>query len=253
VSASSDFLTEEDTFVWIYLWFPTPFRCKVLYVKHPVIGIVFVLVMVVCAQGQNLAPQAPMSRHFYWSARKAHELDYKKTIRNTPDLDPDERALLLKTVVALIRPFMADLEISSERELRKIASDTRVELVDLNGDGTPEVITQAFGIKSGCGATGNCPIWIFIKTANGYKLLLDTRDKDGIGGVELITVEESRTNGFSDLVLAAHDSASEKSLLVYRYKDGLYRDSACYDANWQSWSGELHYLKQPVITKCSQH
>jgi hypothetical protein len=115
------------------------------------------------------------------------------------------------------------------------------------------VIAQAFGPKAGCGATGNCPIWVFMKTANSYQLLLDTRDKEGIGGIELLTVEETRTNGFNDLVLAAHDSASEKTLFVYRYRNGQYRESACYDADWQSWDGgEIHFLKQPVITKCSQ-
>jgi hypothetical protein len=223
-------------------------------VKHSVIGIAFFLVTVACATGQNPASQESKSGHFYWSERKAHELDYKRTIRNSPDLIPLERTALLKTVAALIRPFMADLEIGSEQELRKIAGDTSIEFIDLNGDGTPEVIAQAFGIKAGCGATGNCPIWVFMKTANGYQLLLDTRnDKKGVGGYQLITVADTRTNGFNDLVLAAHDSASEKTLIVYRYKNGLYRESACYGANWESWvNGDFHMLKQPVITKCSQ-
>jgi hypothetical protein len=208
--------------------------------------------MVVFASAQNPAPQAPKSGHFYWSARKAQELDYNRTIRNSPDLNPVERTALLKTVAALIRPFMADLEIDSERELQKIAADTRIELIDLNGDGIPEVIAQAFGIKAGCGATGNCPIWVFMKTANGYKLLFDTRKANEIGG-ELITVEENRTNGFKDLVFAAHDSASEKTLFVYRYRNGLYRESACYGANWLSTTnGEFQMLRQPVITKCNQ-
>jgi hypothetical protein len=92
-----------------------------------------------------------------------------------------------------------------------------------------------------------------MKAANGYQLLLDTRSKEGIGGYQLITVADTRTNGFNDLVLATHDSASEKTLLVYRYRNGLYREGACYDANWQSWvSGDFHMLKQPVITTCSQ-
>jgi hypothetical protein len=229
-----------------------PFWCKVLSVKRPLIATALSLVMVVCASGQNPVSQESNRGHFHWSARKAHELDYKRTIRNSQDLSPVERAALLKTVAALIRPFMADLEIGSERELRKIAEDTRIELIDLNGDGKPEVIAQAFGIKAGCGATGNCPIWVFLKTENGYQLLLDTRDKEGIGGVELITVDETRTNGFSDLVLAADDSASEKTLLEYRYRNGQYRESACYDADWQSWTGGMHLLKQPVITKCRQ-
>jgi len=56
-------------------------------------------------------------------------------------------------------------------------------------------------------------MWVFIKATDGYQLLLDTRNKEGYGGVELLTVEEARTKGFRDIVLAAHDSASEKTLL----------------------------------------
>jgi hypothetical protein len=229
-----------------------PFWCKVLSVKCSVIAVGVSLLMAVCAAGQSPASQAQKSDHFYWSARKAHELDYNRTIRNSPDLNPTDRAALLKTVAALIRPFMADLEIDSERELRKIAGDTRIEFIDLNGDGIPEVIAQPVGMNAGCGATGNCPMWVFIKATDGYQLLLDTRNKEGYGGVELLTVEEARTKGFRDIVLAAHDSASEKTLLVYRYRNCLYRESGCYDANWLSWVGEVHFLKQPVITKCGE-
>ena len=213
------------------------------------VGFVLMLAMVAGAAGQNAASQAPSSSHFYWSIRKAHELYYNQTIRNSPGLGPAERAMLIKTVAGLIRPFMEDREISSERELRQIAANTRVELVDLDGDGIPEVIAQANDIRAGCGATGNCVFWVFKKASGGYKLLLDTRDKDGIGGAESITVENSRTNGFNDFVLAVHDSAFEKTLLVYQYKNGLYRECTCYDASWISTvGGKWLNLKHPVIS-----
>jgi len=205
--------------------------------------------MVAGTAGQNAAAQAPSEGHFYWSIRKAHGLEYKRMIRNSPGLSPAERAILIKTVAGLIRPFVEDNEIGSESELRQVAANTLVELIDLDGDGTPEIIAQASDMRAGCGATGNCPFWVFKKVSGGYKLLLDTRDKDGIGGAELITVESSRTNGFNDFVLAVHDSAFEMDLIVYRFRNGLYRQSACYDASWVSTAGgRWHDLKYPMIS-----
>ena len=88
-----------------------------------------------------------------------------------------------------------------------------------------------------------------MKTENGYKLL--SVDHEMLG--QLITVENTHSNGFNDLVIAFHDSASEKTLNVYHYQNGLYHESACYDANWESSDeGSLHYLKHPTITECSQ-
>jgi hypothetical protein len=82
------------------------------------------------------------------------------TIRRFTELSPAEKASLTEAIAAQIRPFKADLEIGSERELHTIASNTRIKLIDLNGDGIAEVLAQANGIKAGCGATGNCPFWI---------------------------------------------------------------------------------------------
>ena len=204
--------------------------------------------MVATAGGQNPPSQGSNGSHFYWSIRKAQELDYHRTIWNSPNLNSVEKAALIKTIASLVRPFMKDSQIGSERELQRLATNTRVELIDLDGDGVPEIIAQANDIKVGCGGTGNCEFWIFKKVSDSYKLLLDTRDKDGIGGAELLTVERTGTNGFSDLVLATHESASEKELSVYRFKNGSYRESACYDASWVSTEGgQWHELNSPVI------
>ena len=202
------------------------------------------------AVGQESASTQTAGTHFYWSIRNAHEMPYKKTIANSPDLNPSEKTALINTIAALVRPFMADNDIKSEGELRKLVAGTRLKLIDLNGDGKVEVLAQAFDFKVGCGATGNCAFWVFEKKENQYRLLLDTRGPDGIGGIELFTVEPNRTNGFNDLVFAAHDSASEKTLYVYRYKNDHYKMSECYDATWISTNGGTYReLKYPKIGK----
>jgi len=188
--------------------------------------------------------------HFYWSLSKSHELPYHHNLGNAKELSEGDRAALIRQVMQLVRPFMEDNEIANEAELRKLARNTRIELVDLNGDNKPEYILQAFDIKEGCGATGNCTFWIFVKTDHGFKKILDTRDKDGIGGDERITVESYSTNGFRDIVLAAHASAAEKSLELYRYELGMYRLKECYWADWVDHDHDERALKNPVIGAC---
>jgi hypothetical protein len=50
-----------------------------------------------------------------------------------------------------------------------------------------------------------------------------------------------------------HGSATEQGLFVYRFANGRYRRSACYDANWQRLVGdEWQDLKEPMITPCGR-
>lgn len=176
--------------------------------------------------------------HFRWSLRKAQDLYDKPSILRSTELTAEEKEALISEIANLIRPFMEDQGISSERELRSLAAGTRVWLVDLDGDGIPEIVAHAYGVKEGCGATGNCTLWVFKNTADGYKKLLDTREKDGIGGIEYVTVEDTRTNGFKDLVLASHVSVDEKALEVYRFRNERYRSESCYYAQWGSLTNE---------------
>ncbi len=198
------------------------------------------------------APEGSAPTHFRWSIRRAHELSEYVTLANANNLSPEERSALVRIVEAEVRPFMEDQEIESERELHKLVLSTRVELIDLNGDGVPEVFLQPYGIKEGCSGTGNCTLRVFEKTLTGYKKLLDKREKDGIGGIELVTVEVSRTNGYLDLTLASHDSTAVKDLEVVRFDKTKYVRSACYVADWEDHNHLGEALKKPVIfrTKC---
>jgi hypothetical protein len=188
------------------------------------------MLIVVSAAQQPTAKRTP---GFQWNSKESQEA--RDTVRASKGISPAERAMLLN---ALAARFKGDPNPKSEAE------DTRVRLVDLNGDGVPEVISQASGDI--CSPTGNCPFWAFQKTGTQYRLILEK------GAVQDFTIQPTQTNGYFDLVLGMHGSATEQGLFLYQFRDGRYRRAGCYDANWTylGKDGEYHNLKQPRITPC---
>jgi hypothetical protein len=181
---------------------------------------------------------------FIWNS-EMRELDYGKRLKTVKQLDPAVRAALIKAISGLLRPQMADLEITSEKELREIALQSRVKFVDLDEDGTDEVIVQPFGKKTPCGVTGNCPFWVFAKSGEAYRLMIE-----GDAAAEMYRIEPQRTNGFHNLALAIHDTAVEKHIFIYQFRSARYRASKCYDAWWVRSSYDSKRLKHPIITPC---
>jgi hypothetical protein len=181
------------------------------------------------------------AQSFHWDVKKSHELARKDAIRFSKELSPADRTLLIRAIAAKLRPKMDAFDISSEKRLFGLAADTRIELLDLDGDGTPEVIAQSFGMET-CGAVGNCLFWIFKKTNVGYQSILNH-------GAQVFRIEDTNTNGFRDVTLGLHDSATESHLFPYRFSNGMYRQRGCYDAEWVKEPGGP-ILKTPVITKC---
>jgi hypothetical protein len=189
-----------------------------------------------------LLSQPPHRISFDWNSPKFHELGFfRGRLAQASSLSTDSKSALIRAIETHLRPQMSGLEIGDERELRDIVKQSRVELVDLNEDGVPEVIVQPIGLKAGCGATGNCPFWIFTRNLKGFHLILDT-------GGQMYRVERSSSNGYSDLAVASHDSASEKTILGFRFKDGQYREMACYRAWWSTPNGKM--LSRPTIGSC---
>src|SRR5579862_4331975 len=89
--------------------------------------------------------------HFHWSERLAHELDYKNTIAVASKLTQKGRAELLAFVLDRfehpINSHDADMfEGISDKQVQKLAAQTRIELDDLNGDGKAEIIAQGNGL-----------------------------------------------------------------------------------------------------------
>jgi hypothetical protein len=181
---------------------------------------------------------------FIWNS-EMQELDYRKRLQMAKQLDPAVRAALVKAISRRLRPEMAELEITSEKDLRQIALQSRVKFLDLDEDGTDEVIVQPFGEKTPCGATGNCPFWVFARVGESYRLIIDSN-----AAAEMYRIEPQRTNGFHDIALAIHDSAVERNIFIYQFRGARYRAAKCYDAWWVRSTTDLKLLKKPIITPC---
>jgi hypothetical protein len=175
------------------------------------------------------------------SGKKPREIASENEIRSSKQLSPADRTLLIRAIAADLRPEMNDFGIDSEKQLLSQAAHTRIELVDLDGDGTPEVFVQSSGPET-CGAVGNCLFWIFKKTNGIYKPILS-------GGAQTFSIEDTSTNGFRDVTLGLQDSATEDHLYPYRFSNGMYRKYGCYVEKWTKELGGP-MLKRPIVTKC---
>lgn len=182
--------------------------------------------------------------NFHWDWKERKELRADQSVRNA-NLAKQESKAVTGAIEDEIRPMMATIEVKSEIEseaqLKQKALDTRIALIDLNGDGIPEVVAQA---TIACSADGNCPFWIFRKSKHGYDVILK-------GEASTFAVQASSTNGFRDIVLSTHGSYSSGSLTEYRYRDGAYKDVGCYGYEWTTREGNaVRELKEPLITPC---
>jgi hypothetical protein len=123
------------------------------------------------------------------------------------------------------------------------AADFRIKLVDLNSDRIPEIIARANG-RFWCGASGNCLFLVFRKAGNAYESML--ADMDEYQG---FTVTKQRTGGYLDLIFNQHESAYRQALVTYKFRNGKYRASGCYEANWNR-EDQAPASKEPVIARC---
>jgi hypothetical protein len=198
------------------------------------VGLSSLLLLAVISHAQN--PPIKRTLGFQWNWRDAQYLSGLQMVGTSKDISTEDRALLLNALTPQYKEYP---------DPRKRAAETSLKVVDLNGDGVPEVICQPRGVGF-CSPTGNCPFWVFQKTSLGYKLVLQK------GSVQNFTIQPTRTNGYLDLVLGTHGSATEQTLYVYRFRDGRYRRTDCYDADWRylGKDGEYHDSKEPQITPC---
>jgi hypothetical protein len=162
---------------------------------------------------------------FEWSWRSQEVIGRNDpSVGNTSKLtEPDRTALIAAIVLRLQKP-MSEQGYSDDR-IREVASTTRARFVDLGGEGKPLVFATSLGLEGGCDALVNCPFWIFRRSEDGYVSLLDTVATS-------YTIQPTSTNGFADLVIVRHTSATEGRLTLYNYTDGKYVAAGCYTAIW---------------------
>jgi hypothetical protein len=135
-----------------------------------------------------------------------------------------EKAPLTKRQHADILAALADktfTESYSEEDLP--AAKLQLEKTSLGmhvaGERSPFVVLEGAPGELRCGATGNCPIWIFIPRGAGFALVLEA------GGWGLI-VQKKTSHGLPNLAVTAHLSASETSYFVYQFDGSQYKLSA---------------------------
>jgi hypothetical protein len=129
------------------------------------------------------------------------------SIAQSKALTSKERAGLIKAVASQLRPFMSDLGIESEQQLREAAARTRIKAFDLSGKGVGEFVAQGVGVGPEpprlCSPTGNCEFWVFRQNGDKYSVILHRI------ATQSFTIQPTLTNGFHDLVLNQHGSAFE--------------------------------------------
>ena len=157
--------------------------------KTPVLLLMFVMMIVRAhAQPHDQEPQAP-------SAEIRSQL-FKQVLADFPDL----------------RECIGQ----AEGGVRAAQENMTVETLDVNHDGVPEYEVQMSG-SCACGMV-NCSIYIYRKTAQGFESLLD--DAAGMG----LEVLKTSSNGYSDLLVEARDTAATRAETIYRFDGKQYRE-----------------------------
>ena len=199
------------------------------------------ILFVLAVASLAIAALADTSDNFSWNWRDWQELSARESLRSSA-LSKQDKDAITAAIEDRLTEMMSDLEIESESQLRKAALDTRIKMIDLNGDGVPEVVAQGM---ADCSPTGNCSLWILQRKPEGYKVLLAAFG-------QTFTIQQTSTNGYRDVVVSMHGSATESGLTEYRYRGGRYREAGCYSAEWtvRENDGTIRELKEPRITPC---
>ena len=200
------------------------------------------VILTACFCSIGLASLMLGADDFQWEWHHSDALTSKQALRRTK-VSTAERAAIAKAIAIQLMPAMGGMGGRTEPELEDTALNTPVKLVDLNGDGTPEVIAQGTPEDGGCSPTGNCRFWVFQKSGVEYKPLISLEE------IQSFTIQENRLNGFNDLVVKTCVSSAESTLKLLRYNDGRYQEVGCYKADW-STAGDRHQLKDPRLAPC---
>jgi hypothetical protein len=202
-------------------------------------GVVLVVVLVeVFSSGTsgrigNLAaggPVAAQSSRDDWK-RPSFDLEahLDHTLANAP-FTSGERAQIFRVI--------EDFAISEkQKEEPETLMSARVGSIGLAEDGSQQILVQG-PYAAFCGASGNCPMWIFIRHSGQMSLALET-----FGNA--VILRGTSSHGFRDLAMASHMSAYEQYFSVYRWNGTKYDSVDCYKATYGS-----DQSNPPVIADC---
>jgi hypothetical protein len=129
-----------------------------------------------------------------------------------------------------------------EEEKPETLMRARVGPIGLAEDGGQQVLVQG-PYEAFCGASGNCPMWIFVRSNGRMRLALEM-----FGNAVILRDTSSR--GFRDLATASHWSAYEEYFSVYRWSGTKYDSVDCYKTTVDS--NDSGRSNPPVIEDCKK-
>lgn len=122
---------------------------------------------------------------------------------------------------AQIRQITAQIEKTSFDAPDSWEQELRIRRVALG----PADILVVRGASLLCGATGNCQAWVFLRSRQQWKNLIqgDAPLASGLG------FEEQLTSGLKNLVLVTNAGGQKDRYTRYRFDGQFYRAGDCFD------------------------
>jgi hypothetical protein len=157
---------------------------------------------------------------------KAASLDSETGCSTKTKVSPDLASQLVRQMVRL-------LEIHTEEQAKTIqqannrpggaASLFCARPVDLDRDGQLDLLISQADVEGALCSSHNCPVWVYRRTSNGYKQLL----QDFGGYITPIQALDSSTNGYRDIRIQQHSSAIEHEITIYKFNGKQYKAQEC--------------------------
>src|SRR5947209_128347 len=104
-----------------------------------------------------------------------------------------------------------------------VASLFCAEAVDLNRDGKQDLLIHQADVEGAFCTAQNCPVWVYGRTSDGYKMLLEATG----GYITPIEALKTSTNGYRNIRTYEHSSAVEHEITIYKFDGRAYRASVC--------------------------
>jgi hypothetical protein len=98
-----------------------------------------------------------------------------------------------------------------------------------------------------CSPTGNCPRWIFRRTAHRYEQEVD------LGEAQTVTIETGKAK-YPEVFARQHGSATDSDLRVFQFDGTRYRLTKCMSESYRDPNDIDYTLEKPIVTEfhCGQ-
>ena len=110
--------------------------------------------------------------------------------------------------------------------------ELRSTSISLGSLGQGVLVKAKDGSQTLCGATGNCPIWLYIRVPTGYRQVLgQVPDRKSVPyqdvGASGWAYGLLDTDGIPDLIMATNIGGGQQALTRYRYSRGRFLEAGC--------------------------